>query len=484
MKRSSKTSIEGMVLHRYRMAVFGIALILLTIAGAITFVENSESVSQGKAVGASGVYRFSFVSQETAGQEGDSGDTAKEDSDEVYYSDTFFSKRNDEYNHELARASLALSMTAFEQEYAVSFLENLGFSDLVSYRYDQQGDEDKVALIMASKSLPSENGSAGLHEPDKKLIVVAIRGGKYGDEWGSNGRVGYDGESFGYHYGFHEAAEDAIVQLKEYAADNSIDLGESAVWITGFSRGAAVANVMGAMLTGQAAGGYGLQKTDGDAVGTDAADDTSVTVLPANLFCYTFASPSTVSESLVTGNSGNAVNKDAVSDYTTYAGIYNIVNSLDIVTRLPMNANGISTTSKGKTVKYSWDYVKYGTTLSLPAESKSGQMQVVDLLENALAFATRNESRYVENTQEQVIVPALKKTMGKGADISKRNIGTVLVGALPGVTVFLKNEVNQLDFPAQIYIASLLTGKKSIRLEKEHWPETYWGWMVKVDGLE
>ena len=84
---------------------------------------------------------------------------------------------------------------------------------------------------------------------------------------------------------------------------------------------------------------------------------------------------------------------------------------------------------------------------------------------------------------EEMGLPALKKTMGKGADVSKRNIGYVLVDSLPGVTTFLKNEVNQLDLRAQIYVAGILSGKKSLRLEKEHWPETYWGWMMKVDGL-
>ena len=218
---------------------------------------------------------------------------------------------------------------------------------------------------------------------------------------------------------------------------------------------------MGEMLTDQAAGYAGA------AVDSDSGN--LVTISPEKLFCYTFASPNTVSEDLVTEKA--------------IRGIYNIVNPLDIVTRLPMNAGGISETAKGKRIKYNWNYTKYGVTLNLPTESESVQLQVVQLLENALAFATRNELQYVERTQDQVIIPALKKTMGKGADVSKRNIGYVLVDSLPGVTTFLKNEVNQLDLRAQIYVAGILSGKKSLRLEKEHWPETYWGWMVKVDGI-
>lgn len=466
----------------YRRIVAGIAVFLLLAAGILTFVENSESVLQEKSVNTSDVYSFSFVTQEnetvSPGKDKGVKDSAVQpivDSDEVYYSDSFFGHPNNEYDHELARASLALSMTAFKEEHVMTFMESLGYQNMVSYRYDQTGDEDKAALVMGHKNIDVPVVGAvdgGVPEDTGTLIAVAIRGGKYGDEWGSNGRVGYEGETFGYHYGFHQAAEDAVVQLTEYAADNSLDLGESVIWITGFSRGAAVANVMGALLTGDEAGSERMEATPDS--------DLLATISPEKLFCYTFATPSTVSESLV-ADSGKTSGTGEEAD--TSAGIYNIVNPLDIVTRLPMNAGGITKNSKGDTVKYNWDYTKYGTTLELPAESETAQLQVVDLLENALAFATRSESQYVEKTQDQVIIPALKKTMGKGADVSKRNIGYVLVDSLPGVTTFLKNEVDRLDLRAQIYVAGILSGRKSLRLEKEHWPETYWGWMMKVDGL-
>ena len=423
--------------RRYRWFVLGFAAVMLVLAGTMTAMQNSAAVIQEQQVEASNIYSFTFISQEAVRQNGaddESSDSDQNtDSDEVYYSDSLFDSENGEYDHVLARASLALSMTSFRQEDVTAFLGELGYKKVVSYRYDQNGDEDKSAMTMASKNVN-----------DDTIVAVVMRSGKYGDEWGSNGRVGYDGEAFGYHYGFREAAEDALVQLREYAAENSIDLGDVTVWVTGFSRGAAVANVLGMLLQEEGV------------------------VDSGKLFDYTFATPSTVSESSLNGE---------------YSGIYNVVNPLDIVTRLPMNASGISQTSSGKTVRYNWDYTKYGTILELPTESKSAQLQVVQLLEDALAFATRSEQRYVESTQDQVMVPALKKAMGKGADVSKRNVGFVLVEALPGVATFLKNELDQLDFTARVYVASILSGKKTVRLEKEHWPETYWGWMVKVDGL-
>ncbi len=424
------------MIRRYRWGVLAFAAALLAVAGMLTFFQNTDVVSGEKSVSDGAIYPFTFLTQPSG-----------TDKDSVYYRDSFFSEPNLEYDHELGRASLALAMTAFDKKHVTEFLNSLGFADPALYRYDQTGDEDKVALALTHKETR-----------EATIVAVAIRGGKYGDEWGSNGRIGYNGESLGYHYGFHKAAEDAIVQLKDYVADNDVNLAEAKIWITGFSRGGAVANVMGAMLTGQVAG-YD-------------AGAARVTISPDNLFDYTFASPSTVSESFVTGDGENE------------SRIYNIVNPLDIVTHLPMYASGISKTAKSNSVRYNWDYMKYGMTINMPAQEDSAQMQMIQLLENALAFATRNESVYVEKTQEQIIIPALKKAMGKGADVSKRNVGVVLVQSLPGVTVFLKNELEKLDLGTQIYVAALLSGKKSIRLEKEHWPETYWGWMTKVDVVE
>ena len=453
-------------MRRYRWIMTGVAMALLLVAGVMVVMDNSEVVMQEKSVG---------------------------DSDGVYYSDSFFFRPNSKYDHELARASLALSVAAFHQEQVEEYLSDLEYEGTVFYRYGQKNDEDRVAFAISHKNVPAEGALNDKNSTSndglilnnvtphvKTIIVIAVRGGKYGDEWGSNGRVGYNGESFGYHYGFHKAAGDAIVQLKEYAADKEIVLQDSVIWITGFSRGAAVANVMGAMLTGQAAVPEKYDGTSGDSEqGYNGGSGNWVTIRPENLFDYTFASPNTVSEDLITGISETNANKDPAC-----RGIYNIVNPLDIVTRLPMNARGISKTAKGKTVRYNWNYTKYGTTLNLPTGTESSRLQVVQLLENALSFATRNESRYVERTQDQVIIPALKKTMGKGADVSKRNIGYVLVDSLPGVATFLKNEVNKLDLKAQIYVAGILSGQNSIQLEKEHWPKTYWDWMMKEDGLE
>lgn len=412
-------------------------------------------------------YSFDFVAE---------ADEKSKDTEQVDYSDSFFQQDNSIYDHQLAVSSLALALTGFKQVYAEDFLTDLGYEDIVSYRYDLKKDEDKAAMVFAHKKIG-----------DSQVIAVCIRGGMYGDEWGSNGRLGNDGIAAGYHYGFHTAAEDALQQLADYAGEQNIQLQDCIIWLTGFSRGGAVANVLGEKL-------YQYE-----------------IITQGNLFCYTFAAPATVSESYLMKENGQkagtAVLKTGNTGTGDASGIYNIVNPLDIVTRLPMDAGGRSQTRSGRTVAYEWDYTRYGTTLSLPGrdadkktlsavrsvfaqvtggkafyETKAEDIQVVDMLEHSLAFATRNQQRYVEKYQNDVIIPLFKENMGKTAsETDKSNILSALIDSLPGVTTFIMTELNNLDFKAQLYIGNMISGAEEQRLLKEHWPETYWSWMQVVN---
>lgn len=394
------------------MKKWGWVLLLMgtAVAAIITIATMLESgqqdVEANLTVTSNKMYSFSFPSSEKT--------------EEVYYSDDFFSMDHSVYNHSLAQASLALAISGFEGDSVKSFLESLGFGSIELYRYDKKTDEDKVAAAFGLKSV-------GL----KSLVAVCIRGGAYGNEWGSNGRVGYDQKAFGYHYGFHAAAKDLKEQLERYAQSQALSLSDARVWITGFSRGGAVANCL-------------------------AAD-----LLQENLYCYTFAAPSTVSTE---------------RNNKRYTGIFNIVNPLDLIPRLPMNSSGESTIDgSDESIFYHWNYGKYGTTLQLSgAESESYELKSIDLLERALAFATRDEETYVKRYQDSTIIPLLKKTMGSGESVSKRNVISSVLQALPGTKNFLLNEWKQMDVFSQLYLAELLSGSKELRLNAEHWPERYW----------
>ena len=369
----------------------------------------------------------------------------KEGTSEVYYTDDFFSKSNSKYNHELATTSLGMAMAGMNNEYISAFLTRCGFSEdsiVQSERYGENNkeDEDKVAYTFASKQINGET-----------IIAVSLRGGDYGYEWGSNGRVGESGIVLGYHYGFNKAADDVITNLKNY----SDDLNDSIIWITGYSRSAAVANCVSEKL-----------EKNGD-------------VKKTNLYCYDFATPRTVTEEQANNN---------------VQGIFNIVNPLDLVPNVPLNSSTwISYKTKSYTLEIQkpWDYTRHGTTLELPSaflDAKYGaklkEMESIFLsitnnerayirfngmalqyLLDVLAATTQSEQNYVRGLQDSVIVPVLEKYMGKrGTDkgMLEDNELFQVLSCIPGFKLLLEKKYTYKD----------------LSLMKQHWPETYLAWMM------
>ena len=73
----------------YRSAAAGAVLLLIIIAGTVILTDGSETVLREQSIAASDVYSFSFVSQEP---DEDNTGRNRVDSDEVYYSDSFFGR--------------------------------------------------------------------------------------------------------------------------------------------------------------------------------------------------------------------------------------------------------------------------------------------------------------------------------------------------------------------------------------------------------
>lgn len=113
--------------------------------------------------------------------------------------------------------------------------------------------------------------------------------------------------------------------FRKYVYDNGIDLNKARVLITGHSRGAAVANILGARLV------------DGR-----ADSETNGSLAPERIYDFTFESPTT------------SLSAD-VAD-RRYASIFNIVNPEDVITRVPL---------------VEWGYGRYGSDLVLPSRSNT-----------------------------------------------------------------------------------------------------------------
>ena len=148
-----------------------------------------------------------------------------------------------------ARVAAALSMSAADEKLLKENLRALGFGDIVTLAYGE-GDRDKIGMCIASRV-----------QGEQLQIAVVLRG-TCGEEWYSNFEIGYSAE----HSGFARAADFAELRLADYVFTRAICI-QPRFFITGYSRGGAVANILAKRLCDR----YGLDYVS----------------------AYTFAAPST-----------------------------------------------------------------------------------------------------------------------------------------------------------------------------------------------
>ena len=215
------------------------------------------------------------------------------------YSDDFFRRPSEEFSIETARASMGLTVSAFrnhgeliEDQYE-TYLEAAGFTDICAYGYDKEPDVDTVSVVIGHKQID-----------DFVLIAAAPCGQGYGKEWGGNLEVG-DEER---HVGFNKGARIVEEQIEEYIRIHNLD-GKKKIWISGFSRAAAISNL-----------------TAADMIESGQFED---------VYAYLFGVPRTTKAPI------------------PYKGIYNICGIYDPVPQIPME---------------SWGYERYGTDLYTPSE--------------------------------------------------------------------------------------------------------------------
>lgn len=217
------------------------------------------------------------------------------------YSDRWFEADADTYHHAIARASLGLSLSAFRAKtgdpdrYILDWMQTLGFTQLSSQDYDQEPSIDTISTMIGQKQLPS----------GETLLAVAVCGQGYKNEWLSNLDIGDQPE----HRGFSSAAQKVAQRVEDYIQDHN--LTSPRLWLSGFSRAGAVANLTGAKLMEK--GLFTLE----------------------NAFIYTFATP------------------NATRNPVPYPNMFNIVGKFDPVARIPFQE---------------WGFGRHGCTLYTPAQ--------------------------------------------------------------------------------------------------------------------
>ena len=263
------------------------------------------------------------------------------------YDDNYFYGQEDgfSYDADLAKASLCLEMASFSAHVNSNWDRNLSADNLtraenirelyhtlgfdpetyqfVNYDTALTSSDDKVAYSMAMKYIQNPDGSTDT------LIAVPIRGGAYGAEWASNFNLD------GGHRGFRVAAGKVLSGLSNYISKQEIK-GDLKIWVVGFSRGAAVANLLGRqlnMITPECASAVNGRDYSSSTVGGRHLSE-------ENIYVYTFATPAGASQKFA----GKYFDPN----------IFNIVSPVDLVPHVAPTA---------------WGFTRYGTTLTLPAKN-------------------------------------------------------------------------------------------------------------------
>ncbi len=247
--------------------------------------------------------------------------TVKNTSIDVPFNINWFRQDARIYSHDLAKLSIGLATAAFRPNTAISgegtaadmnlseFLEEAHFTDLRSDDYDKNPSKYTVSTVMGHQKV-------GTGDDAFELIAVGVCGQGYVDEWESNFTIG-NGKI---HEGFKRSSDLIYDRIFGYIAGMRLE-GPMKIWISGFSRAAAVSNITAARLTD------------------------SMVFSQETVFAYTFATPRTAVD----------------PNYSVYRNIFNIVGKADPVPNIPFA---------------DWGYERYGTTLYLPAlETDSDFMQ-------------------------------------------------------------------------------------------------------------
>ena len=194
------------------------------------------------------------------------------------------------FSETAAMTAALLSMSAGEEKLLRDNLAGLGFHDVRTVAYAHT-DRDKIGMCL------------GCRTTDDRLQIAVVLRGTEGSEWFSNFDVGYSAE----HSGFAKAADFAELKLGDYVFTRAVGR-EPDFFVTGYSRGGAVANLLAKRLCDR----YGLER----------------------VCAYTFAAPNTT-----------------ISRRTNrYSSIFNLVRQEDFFTRIPLT---------------SWGYTRYGHDISL-----------------------------------------------------------------------------------------------------------------------
>ena len=199
----------------------------------------------------------------------------------IYYRDDDFDQDATTFSDKIKMLSFGSAIVSKDEETAQAFFETMGYDNFSASLPDPTADT--IGFVMAHKGFANYD-----------LVALSIRGLNYGQEWSDNLLLGEEGN----HNGFDAKADEIKVALATYL--ESYTTKPVKLWISGYSRGGGVANVLASKILSD-----GFSQT--------------------NLYVYTFEAPRGLT--LV-----NAIE---------YENVFNIVNSIDPVARIAPEEYGL-----------------------------------------------------------------------------------------------------------------------------------------------
>ncbi|MCL2124960.1 MAG: VWA domain-containing protein [Oscillospiraceae bacterium] len=294
------------------------------------------------------------------------------ETEEFLYYDDMFNHAATKYDHDLATMSLEIAMAAFgtnrradsqgndlpygtDEEQAANVIallgndpnaddprmRGLGFQDVTAVNYRPTPTTNSIAAVFGHKTIYNSGG-------EYELVIIAVRGGEYKAEWGGDFLIGTGGT----HESFETAKDYVVSRFSDYIdAEGLLDNENVKLWITGYSRGAAVANLVSAAMNDSASSSPFVLGRPNSSSAAQYTRETSWKISKDNIYSYCFATPM----SKIPGYKSTFPFIDIyafVNFQTEYGNIFNVVNPSDIVSRV---------------APASWGYARYGVTKELPS---------------------------------------------------------------------------------------------------------------------
>lgn len=264
------------------------------------------------------------------------------------YSDGYFTDTAYKYRQDLAAVTMAMCLAAGNvadpARYAEGpanlqdFFEQIGFEDFeANADFTARPERNTFGVGIANKQI-TVNGEK------YTVIGVGLRGCGYYAEWAGDLNVGLSGE----HAGFAICRDKALSFLKSYLAAHPEITGKIKIWCTGYSRGAAGANMLGGALDEMYLAGEKL--------------GSNVSLSPKDMYVYTFEAPMGADINRVSGR--------------IFENIHNVINYNDLVVKVPPENMGFA--------RYGVDHVMPSNELDANySELKANMLEVFGTFENA-----------------------------------------------------------------------------------------------------